>query len=135
MGQTLGLDTQILIYYLEDNPEYADLVETILETIQRGAAQGVFASVGLIEILTGPKKRGDYDLAAQYRQMIPRIPNLILRGINENVIDIASDLRAHYKLATIDAIHLATAIDFGADKFITNDRALKKVKEIKIEIL
>jgi|SRR3989338_1089869 len=135
MGLTLGLDSQILIYYLEDNKEYADRVETILEAMQRGEANGVFSSIGLIEVLTGPKKKGDYDLASQYRQMIPRIPNLVLRGINENIVEVASNLRARYGIATPDAIHLATAIDYGADKFITNDRGLKKVKEIKVQVL
>jgi len=135
MGQTIGIDTQILIYYLEDNPEYADRIEKILEDVQQGKFQAVFSSIGLIEILTGPKKRGNYDLAAQYRQMIASIPNLVLKGINENIVEVASDLRARYNVATPDAILIATAIDFGADTFITNDQTLKKVKEIGIELL
>ena len=135
MGQTIGIDTQILIYYLEDNPEYADRIEKILEDVQQGKFQAVFSSIGLIEILTGPKKRGNYDLAAQYRQMIASIPNLVLKGINENIVEVVSDLRGGYNVATPDAILIATAIDFGADTFITNDQTLKKVKEIGIELL
>jgi len=135
MGQIVGIDAQILIYYLEDNKEYADRVEKILENIQQGKLEAVFSGIGLIEILTGPKKRDRYDLAAQYRQMISGIPHLVIKGINENIVEIASDLRARYSVATPDAVHLATAIDFRAEKFITNDRSLQRVKEIKVEVL
>jgi len=67
--------------------------------------------------------------------MITHFPHLTIVGINEQIVELASDLRAHYSLATPDAIHIATAIDFGACTFITNDKALRKVKEISVELL
>lgn len=135
MGQKIGLDTQILIYYLEDNKEYAQRVEDILLKIRQGSYHAVFSIIGLIELLTGPKQQQRFNLAADYQQTFIHFPNLEIKPVTFALVEIASDLRAKYKLTTPDAIHVATAIDFGADKFITNDINFKKVKEIKIEIL
>jgi predicted nucleic acid-binding protein len=135
MEQVIGLDTSVFIYLFEEHPEYVKRAEHILEKIERGATRAVFSSIGLIEILTGPKKKERHDLAARYRDIITTFPNLTIQGINERIVEHASDLRARYGIRTPDAIHLATAIDFGARTFFTNDRALKKVKEIVVELL
>jgi len=135
MGHIIGLDTCVFIYVLEANPEYARRAENILSALERGSASAVFASIGLIEILTGPKKKNRYDLASQYRAIIARFPHLDVMGLTEPIIELASGMRARYGIPTPDAIHLATAIDFGAETFITNDKRLKKVKEINVSLL
>lgn len=135
MGQIIGLDTAVFIYLLEANPEYADRAEKILSAVERGTVSAVFASIGIIEILTGPKKQNRYDLAAQYRESIAHFPNLTIAGLTETVVEHASDLRARYGITTLDAIHIATAVVFGADAFITNDTSLQKVKEIPVKLL
>ncbi len=135
MGQKIGLDTQILVYYFEDNQEYADRVEEILLATRSGLFQAVFSSIGVIEILTGVKKQKRLDLAGRYREVFAHFPNLTIGGLNPSITEIASDLSAKYLIKIPDAIHLATAIDFGAEKFITNDADLKKVKEIAVEVL
>lgn len=135
MGKIIGIDTTIFIYLLEANTRYLLEVENLLKQVEEGKMQGVFSCIGLIEILTGPKKQGRYDLAFQYKKLITHFPHLTIRGINETIIEIASDLRAMYSIATPDAIHLATAINAKAQSFVTNDKGLKKVKEISIQVL
>lgn len=135
MGQIVGVDTGIFVYLLERHPKYLDIVETYFRQIQSGDITAVFASVGIIELLTGPKQLGQYDIAHQYRDLLADFPNLNIIDLNETVIDLSSDLRAQYHITTPDAIHLASAIYSGANKFITNDKALKKVKEVKVVLL
>jgi len=135
MGEKIGLDTSFWIYFLEENPEYLVQTRTIVDKIEAGQASAVFSAVGLVEILVGPKKDGNFALARKYQELITHFPNLMIRGMNENIVEVASDLRATYAIATPDAIHIATAIDFGAKKFFTNDRGLQKIKEITVEIL
>ncbi|OGE96176.1 MAG: hypothetical protein A3E98_04395 [Candidatus Doudnabacteria bacterium RIFCSPHIGHO2_12_FULL_48_11] len=106
-----------------------------MDELEARQITGVFSIIGLIEILTGAKKSHEYDMAADYKRLITNYPNVTISGISESIVDIASDLRARYKISTPDAIHLATAIDFGAEKFITNDVNLKKIKEIIVEVL
>lgn len=47
----------------------------------------------------------------------------------------AAELRAKYNLRTPDSIQLATAIEYNADYFLTNDIRLKSVAEINSIIL
>lgn len=135
MGQKVGIDTSILLYLLEKNGQYIDKARIVMLAVQSGKYEAVFSSIGLIEILTGPKRQGHHEIAARYRETITHFPNLIIGGMNEAIVEIASDLRATYGISTPDAIHIATAIDAGAKKFITNDKALKRIKEISVELL
>ena len=135
MEQIIGIDSVILIYLLERNQQYLSSAKSVLEAVESGKLPAVMASIGMIEILTGPKKQGRFDLARYYREYLASFPNLTIKNMNESVVELASDLCACYNIKTADAIHVATAIDFGAEKFITNDKELKRVKEITIELL
>ena len=135
MGKIVGLDTNIFLFLLEENKHFIDQAEQILSAVRDGKLRGIFSSIGLIELLTGPKKRRRNDLAVRYREVINNFPHLSVGGINENIVELASNLRAHHSLRTPDAIHIATAIDFGAQSFITSDRRLKRVKEINIVLI
>ena len=135
MEQVIGIDSVVFIYLLEYNQRYFSGAERILKAVERGTAQAVLASIGVIEIVTGPKKQGRFDVAGYYRQYLSSFPHLAIMNMSEPIVELASDLCAKYSLRTMDAIHVATAIDFGADEFITNDKSLQKVKEIPVKLL
>jgi predicted nucleic acid-binding protein len=135
MEKIIGIDTSLFIYLFEENHEYLAQSSKIFRAIESGKYKGIFSVIGMIEILTGPKKKQQAGIAAEYEYRLRNFPNLSIIGINERIVWLSSDLRAKYGITTPDAIHIATAIDSGAKKFITNDKALKKIKEIKVEIL
>jgi len=135
MGRPIAIDSSIFIYLLEGNPEYLSLARNLFLQVQSGEFVAVLSVIGLVEILTGPKKRGRYDIAKEYKDLIIHFPNLTVMGISDNIVELSSNLRAKYNLATPDAVHIASAVDFGAEKFITNDSGLARVKEIKVELL
>ncbi len=133
--EKIGIDSSVFIYVLEENKHYLQKAARVLQSVERGEKEAVLSSIGLIEILTGPKKQGRDDLALEYRELLAHFPHLTIAGINENIVELTSHLRALYGITTPDAIHLATALDFGASVFVTNDKALKKVKEINVVLL
>jgi len=57
----------------------------------------------------------------------------MVMDVNLRVSDIASDMRAKYRIRVPDAI--ASAIVGGSQSFITNDEGLKKVKDVNIILL
>ncbi|MGL5942119.1 MAG: type II toxin-antitoxin system VapC family toxin [Waterburya sp.] len=44
-------------------------------------------------------------------------------------------MRVKYNLKLPDALQITTAIETGCDSFLTNDKALKRVTELRILIL
>jgi uncharacterized protein len=56
--------------------------------------------------------------------------------LTADVIEVATQLRAHYALMTPDALQLASAMSLGDDYvFVTNDKRLRKVQGVHIEII
>ena len=66
-----------------------------------------------------------------------RLPGLEIIELDATVIDIATELRANHSgsLRTPDAIQLACAITSGADQFLTGDKKLAAIQEIKVTVV
>ncbi|MDO9168736.1 MAG: PIN domain-containing protein [Methylobacter sp.] len=57
--------------------------------------------------------------------------------LSADVVNIATDLRAHYSnsLRTPDALQLACALTANADQFLTGDKKLSVIQDIDIIIV
>ncbi|CAI2719230.1 type II toxin-antitoxin system VapC family toxin [Nitrospina watsonii] len=132
---TIGLDSNILIYFIEANPQYHKLCQAIFEAIEDGRNTGVCSTLSLLEILVQPYRQDDVERASEFYGLLTRYPNMLWKDLTIHVADLGAQLRAEYNIKTPDAILLATAIDSGATAFIGNDAKLKKVQEIEILIL
>jgi predicted nucleic acid-binding protein len=86
------------------------------------AATGEVAGIGSVllipELLTKPMREGaDSELEA----LAVLLGRLDLRLVDEATAQLAAALGAAYGLRAADAVHLATAVAAGADRFITNN--------------
>lgn len=127
----VGIDSVCLIYIFEQNKKYLDLAEYLL----RRDNVLCFSTMGVTEILTGVRKAKDEDLFQSYLEFFMHFDKLHILPVDFKIADTASILRAQYNIKTPDAIHLATAIENKASVFITNDKRLKQVKEVKVVCL
>jgi predicted nucleic acid-binding protein len=71
-------------------------------------------------------------LLRQYKQLFHQIDVVKIIPMNEEIAELAGLLRGKYNLSAPDCIHLATAIDARSEFFISNDKSLKRIKEIKV---
>jgi predicted nucleic acid-binding protein len=126
----IGLDTNVLIYYIEEHPIFLKKIEPLIDKIVQGKATGITSYVTLLELLVKPLKDGRLDLVDQYKTILTE--QLEMVPIDEAVSLKAAQLRAKYGFRTPDAIQLASVIQKKGDVFITNDRGLKDVLEIKV---
>jgi len=53
----IGLDSNILIYFIEANPNYLDFVKKIFDFIDTGRNRGVCSTLSLLEILVEPYRK------------------------------------------------------------------------------
>jgi predicted nucleic acid-binding protein len=129
----IGLDTNVLIYYIEEHPVHLKKIEPFIEKIADGKAMGITSYVTLLELLVKPIRKGRSDLVDQYKTILTG--QLEMVPMDEAVSIKAAELRAKYGIRTPDAIQLASVIHMKGDIFITNDMGLKDVEEIKVLIL
>jgi len=133
--RTIAIDTNLFIYLMEKHPVYFNIAIEVFQQIEKGQVFGITSILVLTEVLTKPLKDGNENLVRSYRAAISTFPNLSARNIDFSISTTAAELRAKYGFKTPDAIFIATAIESGADAFITNDIRLKSIDEIKCIIV
>lgn len=95
------------------------------------AVDGVGSVLLLPELLTKPLRD---QVQSELEALAALIARLDLRPVDAIVARLATALGAAYGLKAADAVHLATAVGVGADRFITNNRRdfPKTISEISI---
>jgi predicted nucleic acid-binding protein len=134
-GQTIGLDTAPLIYFIEKNSEYVDKVRPFFTALAGGDFKAVSSTITLLEVLVYPLRRGETALAQKYRDILLNNDHLTIIPVSPAIAEKAAELRATYNLKTPDAIQIATAIQEKAIAFLTNDIKLSAVRELKVLVL
>ena len=126
------LDSVILIYFLEKNKNWETLTNIIFNRIKDNQLNISLSKLIFIEILTGLRRIDDDETENYLKYMIEDFINIQTFPIGDEIIEETINIRAKYNISTPDAIHIATAINQKVEIFITNDKSLKKIKEIKI---
>jgi predicted nucleic acid-binding protein len=92
---------------------------------------GIGSILLLPELLTKPLREGAIDELTELGALLGRLD---LRPVDEAIAELATALGAAYRLRAADAVHLATAVNAGADRFITNNAAdfPKTISEVDI---
>ena len=132
---TLGCDTSPIIYLIETHPDYDVLVTEIFRRIDHGIMTGFTSAITLTEVLTQPLKQGQIHLQKEYRDLLLHSANFYTLPINVEIAEQAAGLRAQYGLRTPDALQVAAAQTAGCQVFLTNDKALKRIQDVKVIIL
>jgi len=127
-------DTMVLIYLLEDQPKYASCCEKLLEWTEAGLFAGTISPITMAEIIVKPLRAGRMDLADAYQAALKNLPNVMLCECSWRTGVMAGSLRAKYGLALPDMLQVACAMEHGG-ALITNDKALKRIGEVKIILL
>lgn len=129
-----AFDSDVLIYAAAPRHELGRRVK-VLFPVDPVAAGGPMAGIGSVllvpELLTKPRRSGA-DVEA--RALGALLARLDLLPTDSATAALATALGADYGLRAVDAVHLATAVGAGADRFITNNRSdfAKTITEIDI---
>ncbi len=134
--KSVGLDSNIFIYFYQEHPQFLPIVRPIFERLDNDLTfHGVTSIVTLIEVNTLPLRSKRQDLVKTYTDALLNSPSVSAYPLNARIAKRAAELRAKFNLRTPDAIQIATAIIAKADAFITNDERLKKVNDITVLIV
>jgi predicted nucleic acid-binding protein len=121
----------VAIFYVERIAPFVDQVR------QRVNAQGVVqvtSELTRLECRVKPVRERNNALLSAFDDYFAMVIDEIV-PLSRQVVDRATDLRAHYRFHTPDSLHLAAAVESSCDLFLTHDRRLLRFREIRVESL
>lgn len=133
---SIFFDTAPVIYYIEANLQFGHLAKEVVDFVRSGRLHAFTSVITLAEVLPKPIESGNEELARKFEEFLRYGKNFDLIEISAEIAKGAGKLRGRYSfLRALDAIQIAAALETGSDAFVTNDRTLKRVNEIKIIVL
>jgi predicted nucleic acid-binding protein len=131
----LFVDTAPVIYYVEQNPHFHSHVDTIFEQVDAGNLRIVTSPITLSECLIFPIRSGNEQLQKDFQELLVHGAHTEFVLINEAIAIHAAKLGANYNLTLTDAIQISTAVTAQCDAFLTNDKQLKRVPDIRVLVV
>ncbi len=128
----LFLDTALVIYYVEQHPEYLEKVSFVFERLDAGNLIAVTSPITLAESLILPDRTNNKQLRQDFLDLLVYGASTEFARIGEQASVKAAALRAQYNLSLLDALQLAVAIIANCEAFLTNDLQLRCVTEIQV---
>lgn len=128
------LDSCIVIYLIEGPDHFREVCYQALAARKTGGVQLCFTDLTRLECRLLPMRKGQEQILEEYDNFFS-LPETRLLSINEQVFEIATELRAFQNLKTADALHLAAAIHHGCTEFWTNDLHLKPAAADRLRIV
>ena len=109
-----AFDADVIIFSTADDARGARIRDLLFASTGR-----VGSNLLMFETLVKPLRTGGSHEVATLSEHLARID---LKPVDDDTIDVALGFGVKYSLKLADAIHLATAVLWGADRFHTNNR-------------
>jgi predicted nucleic acid-binding protein len=119
------VDANILIYIVEGNKALANDLKQIVEALDAGVLQAVTSELTLAEVLIGPLRQRDQEVADTYRSLLRSSKVLRTVPVSAAILERSAAIRCNSMTSLPDAIHLATAELAGCKYILTEDRQLR----------
>ncbi len=133
--QRAYFDSNMVIYFVERHPEFFPLLfHRMISSAGQALVTCVVSDLVRLEARLLPMRDDDSGRLALYDDFFQNTDQSGVR-FDKNVFDLATGLRADYRLKTPDALHLAAAITAGCDEFWTNDKRLAQAAQGRLQIV
>ncbi len=113
-----AFDADVLIYAAVADHPLGQRIRALFAP-EPGSRAGVGSVLLLPEILAKPMRDGCIEELTALAGLLSRLE---LRALDAVTAEVATSLAATHRLRAADAVHLATAVIAGADRFLTNNR-------------
>ncbi len=131
-NKLIALDSNVFIYHFEHNLKYTPYTTKIFSSFIENSNHGVTSVISIGEALSYPAPSS---LLKKIEEKFRNLPNFIIFDVTQEIAIKTAQIRRNYKFRLPDSIQLATARHTKAEIFITNDKNMKKFKEVKVVLL
>lgn len=128
----VALDTQVFIYFIEEDDRFLPIVKPLFEAIDHGALPAAVSALTLMEVLVVPYRNRNAALADRYEAFLTNSRGLRFINIDSSLLKSAAQLRATTRLKPPDAIQVAAAIAGDCRAFLTNDRKITSLPGLNV---
>lgn len=129
----LFLDTAPVIYEVERNPHFVEVIDPIFDRLD-GDITAVMSPVTLAECLVGALVLGLADLERAYLNL-PNQEDMIFVETTQTIAHEAAKIRSQYNIQLADTLQIASALQAGCEAFLTNDLDLKRLTELQVLVV
>jgi predicted nucleic acid-binding protein len=128
------LDTNIVIYAVAGPLVFQQRARNHIAALETAGHRFVVSELTWTECLVLPFQNANGPLLLDYYSFFfgPHVRTVRLTGAIHHR---AAMIRAIHKHALADSLHLATAVEYRFDRFLTNDRGLAGFPDITVELL
>lgn len=134
MTPKIFLDTNALIYLIENHPEFAPKISPIFDQIFQNHLQAVTSIITVTEVLVNPIKYDNKPLIEKYMNLFANLPSLsVVRPSTKTAVN-AAYVKAKHGFPLPDCYQLSLALEHECTSFLTNDLRLKSFDQ-KLEIV
>lgn len=124
-------DADVLIFAADPRHPLGARVRALFAGAPVGSVVGIGSVLLIPEVMSKPLRDEREDQLGDLAALLARLD---LRPLDQATAQVATALAAQHRLRAADAVHLATAVAAGADRFITNNRKdfPKSITEVDI---
>ena len=134
MMRRIYLDSCAVIYAIEGIPELRARMDAVLLPPNEESPCVVYTDLTRLECRLKPLAEKNAGLLKTYDDFFST-PGYEKHALDALTFDLATDLRAEYRIKTPDALHLAAAIASSCLQFWTNDGRLVRAASDRIEVV
>ncbi len=127
----LFIDTAPFIYLIENNEMFGKKVEKIFNDCVQNNIEIVTSVITFSEFCVQPYRMNNRQIIQTFKNLISDL-DISIYDVDLDIADLASKTRADYEfLKGMDSLQIAISLACDCDMFLTNDKKLKKINEIK----
>lgn len=131
-AQRVHIDASIIAFHLIAVPEYLPLTRTLFDLLGADRVTGQTSAVSLYQILAEPYRRGEARMAEDVQKRLSGCPGLEILPVTARIAAQAAQAQAQLGGRIERAIQIATAVDRGADLYLTEGSRLRRIAGIPV---
>ena len=132
-NHSVFVDSCCFIYLFEESNAYADVLEKLFSP---DFSESIIVSsvISVSEVITKPIREKRDDVAEKYLRLFEQLP-IKIEVVDKSVAIRGATIRAKSGFGLLDSYQIAMAESGECDYFLTNDKQLKKYKNMGVVLI